>query len=181
VTNSVCSAPFPIGYTVTLGAQASQNDILTGWSGGPAAVTNGQCPASVNIDHPYPGAGQPTPSATINNSCTFTIGADTSIAGSFGGVMRIENVSTGRVNFVPGSASKGTIMDTGTGTSSLITDVIPYGTAVTVTAFNGQTLNFERMLPCTAAQGATLTSTSCAFTMIPGDATGLALTDVIAS
>jgi hypothetical protein len=172
VANSVCSAQFPAGYTVTLTGQADFADVLDGWSGG-------GCPAHVNITHPYNDGGQPGLASPLDNTCAVTVSADTTVSASFAGVMKVlEETTSDLVNFVPdqGGAEcptsqpdcKGTNMQPATG----ITDVIPYGTTVKVIDDQGNGATFEGTA-CTAAAGATITATECDFTMIPGDTLGL--------
>jgi hypothetical protein len=170
VANSVCSAQFPTGYTVTLTGQADVNgDVLDGWSGG-------GCPARINITHPYNQTGQPGLASTLNNTCAVTMSADTTVSASFAGVMRVQNVANDNVNFVPdpggaecpssGPDCKGTLLNSG---NPDVTDVIPYGTTVNVTDQGGNGVTFMGNA-CTAAFGATVTATECDFTMVPGDA-----------
>lgn len=173
VADSVCSAQFPVGYTVTLTGQADISDVLDGWTGG-------GCPAHVNITHPYTTIGQPGLISPPDNTCAITMSADTTVSASFAGVMLVDsNTSDDNVNFVPdpGGAEcpssqpncKGTSLSAGAGGSPQVTDVIPYGTAVTVTDVQGNGVGFLGTA-CTAAAGATVTATECTFTMIPGDA-----------
>ena len=175
VANSVCSAQFPIGYTVTLTGQADFDDVLDGWSGG-------GCPAHVNVTHPYNDSGQPGLASPLTNTCAVTMSADTTVAPSFAGVMRVfSDTSSDFVNFVPdqGGAEcpssepdcKGTNLSPGAGFNPQVTDVIPYGTTVKVIDQQGNGTAFDGHA-CTAAAGATVTATECDFTMITGDALG---------
>jgi hypothetical protein len=179
VTDSVCSAPFPVGYTVTLTTESPGDiDIVDGWSGG-------GCPAQVNITNPYTRSGQPGLAATVNNTCAVTMTADTNVSASFAGVMLVEDAGGGDVNFVPdpGGAEcptdapncKGTLLQ---GAVNLY-DVIPYGTAVHVIE-EGTSATFSG-LACNTATGATITATECDFTMAPGDAGGIDLPGVLIS
>ncbi len=176
VANSVCSAQFPTGYAVTLTGQADYADVVDGWSGG--------CPAHVNITHPYNQALQPGLANPVNTTCTVTMNADTTVSASFAGVMRVTDASPDNVNFVPDPGGpecvtsapdcKGTLLEacspTVCGANTLV-DVIPYGTAVSVTDQGGSGVGFNGPA-CSPGSGATVTATECDFTMAPGDAAG---------
>ena len=131
VASSVCSALFPVGYTVSLTGQADFADVLDGWSGG-------GCPAHVNITHPYNESLPPGLANPLNSTCAVTMSADTTVSASFAGVMRVESqTSSDNVNFVPdpGGAEcssaqpncKGTVLTPGGGGNPIVVDVIPYG------------------------------------------------------
>lgn len=72
------------------------------------------------------------------------------------------------------------MLTTGGGNDPVVTDVIPYGTAVNVTDEQGNGVSFFGYA-CTAAAGATVTATTCDFTMIPGDAAQLPSASLIVS
>jgi hypothetical protein len=178
VADSTCSAQFPSGYAVTLTGVpdgAGGADILSGWNGG-------GCPAFAdNFSTPYTEGGAPGITLTSlaqlppqNDTCMVTMSANTTVSATFDGVLRVINSSGDNVNVVPdpGGAAcssaapncKGTVLIPNSG----LADAVPYGTAVDITDVQGNGVSFTG-LPCTAAQGATVTSTSCDFTMVPGD------------
>ena len=146
--SSVCSAQFPAGYLVTLTAQPiPEVDTLSGWSGG-------GCPAVVHLGDPV--------------TCAVTMSADTNISTSFAALFEVVNVDVGStVSLEVGSAKLIPIND-----GAEYTDVIPYGSAVTVYSNDSSlTLGFEGPA-CTAGFGATVTASSCSFTMAPGFTAG---------
>ncbi len=94
--------------------------------------------------------------------------ADTTVSASFAGLLDVTNISSSDVNVIPGAQDKATPVlpdANGSGAQDLL-DAVPYGTAVTLTGSNA--VNFEGN-DCSAAQGGTVTSTECSFTMSPGD------------
>jgi collagen triple helix repeat protein len=147
-SSSVCSAQFPAGYVVNLTAQPiPDTDTLTGWSGG-------GCPAVVNQGDPV--------------TCAVTMNADTNVSPTFAALFEVTNVNVGSViSLEVGSAKLIPIND-----GDEYTDVVPYGSAVTVYSNDTSlTLNFEGPA-CTTGFGATVTASSCSFTMAPGFSEG---------
>jgi hypothetical protein len=147
-------------------------DVLIGLNGG-------GCPGQVNIVHPYSTGGAPTLVQPPDNTCTVTMNGDTSVAGSFGGVMRVIDATNAPVNFIPDPGGsecpsgepncKGTLFQNATD----IIDVIPYGTPVKIVAESSNPVVFNLGNACNPADGATVTSNECDFTMAPGDALGV--------
>ena len=161
---SVCTASFPVGYSVTLsasGASASGMDVLTGWSG------NSACPGI--------GAGD-----FSDPSCTLTVNGDTTVTATFAGEISVDNISgsIGGFNYgpsacLPGPQVSGCTYISMSGTvGRTYFAAVPYGDTVVVfavgaTAFDGY--------DCSAANGATVAplpngEPACTFTMQPGDA-----------
>ena len=154
---SVCSASFPMGYAVTLTAtqvsSAGDTDVVTSWG-----AASG-CPAGPPFSNP---------------SCTVTMNADTSVTATFAGKVTVGNFTGNGFSFADASInfdSTAIPLPGSLNAATSATAVIPYGSAVTIQILGGSTAEFQGFA-CSPGNGATVTTTSCAFTMATGVATG---------
>ncbi len=174
---STCTASFPANYDVTLTASTSfdDSDVVTGWTG-PAGTGIGGCPdtpdTAVNV------GSMPFPSFA-SYSCTIHDLTQNITAGvNFDADIVLENTGTvppGSTNpGVRGQVTIGTAapkpVDPFTATLFGVEFVIPYGTQVTygltpAEVGNGDTASFSG---AACGSSATVTSTSCTFTLTPG-------------
>ena len=149
----------PDGYSVTLTASqvssAGDTDVVTSWGGASG------CPAAVEP-------------AFSNLPCTVTMNADTSVTAAFAGKVTVGNFTGNGLSFADASInfdSTAISLPGSANAATFATAVIPYGSAVTIQMLGGSTATFQGFA-CSPANGATITSGSCAFTMAPGVAIG---------
>ncbi len=161
---SVCSAEFPAGYSVTLTAEpdtdngAGNLDVLAGWGGqGTAACSSGQVNPA--------GLERGTPAIT---SCTVTMTSNQSVSASFSGQMGVyldTNYTADldiHVNGLNQPSQPPSI-------AGVYTYVVPYGDVMEIETPQADTATFNgAACNASADPGAVVTSYSCEFTMFPG-------------
>ncbi len=159
--DSVCSAEFPAGYSVTLTAEpdtdsvAGNLDVLAGWG------DQSGCVVRVN----EPGLERGTPAIT---TCTVTMSSDQSVSASFSGQMGVQldtnyTVDLGiHVNGIDQPSQPPSI-------SGVFTYVVPYGDVMEIESPPADTATFNgAACNASADPSAVVTSDSCEFTMFPG-------------